>query len=1470
KTGSPLTGDALAAFLDEVDKERASEEWAIERISEMLKEQSFNQYAWRRALEEDIKKGGILVGGTIVRTNDAFLSGESPDKQMVALASGLRSDLDAGLSEILRETGYKLDHVDNAGIQITSLNSQYKKDVAAELERGLAKWNEAEDKLRRAYQEWSAKNDANYDQGVRLWQDAFVQFETAHTAWQDKINQQIVEGDRMWDKAIDRLRQEQLRAQVELGQFMDEQSLNWADYFGTLNNDLYSATALSAEIQKNRRGFVDLIRGASGAQRVGGSSVDALHDFFGYTPYISLVGRISLTSGMSGYFSETKWDGYDRRNSVTVNNPPLTYIDHKYVYVPTGRNSGYWRLASQTPSEEMKRVYVFDKFWGDWREQYIWLTNYDYTSRGSFFEVAYDESKNSFNYHAWDNGLYQQWVYHQEKEPWVDGMVTLDIRTTDTEDHILSVDGGWKDSYDERYLSWYSGLNNLFFYQSQVGDLSTLGNQVADTQSRLFNEYSLLLNGTGASEGLFNPGADNQNFYFRTAKEWELSRLEKDLAEAQQNLARKENIRNLSMTPSWSASAQRDAEAEWKDAEQKYNDAKAAYEAKKLEADTYYANAVTTHLSNMAGLSTWLSTEGVQVSQANSNYFAAMDAYQDIVTNASSSDSQKDSALTAFRAAQDSYTNAKAGYEASNVVFKAMRSTKDDLMKVYYGLLGESDGLYASMISADHIHQLKRDSFDTIKYVDYLDTNETQNAYLAAQAAYDSLKTQIDAAAAAVSGANVYDFFGDSANAGLLATERYKLSELANWEGRAYQDLWNVDGNGFVGSGIRSFLGGRSRSFDIGSQTGDFVRDMGSYTSGGDKVTTQLVGLTGDTRFWSEDTWVSNLIEVAVKGNNIPLSQSRTIHNGDLVTQVTTRSNTFLGTVTAVTNQVALTGGDWNVSAKYTWDVNQMLRDTFNQMKSSFGNPAVQLMVEGVTNLGLKWDETKQSFLNSATNRIAGIKSELEANHSLLAQNVSNQIANGADERRLYGDLSKFYFDNMQSVNGIYGTGNAFGSAQGYLSDLIPTLVTKNKIGQYQAQMDAYSRQINSVMADRDSWQSLISKVQTKGEADWNRTFADMVSAFNSWNNRYAEDTYNAKLNWKAKNDDLNAHKYLWAQFATADITEGQRSAYFNELRSTLDAMIGDVFENMPKDVQGDTASLKNKDAALARMESLIRVELSQSLSHRGDSINTLFANTEVGKLYFVGNQELHARLEKNMEDTERIALNLRNSQMFESVAQSQRAREDAINGMNDSTAQGLEEQMKSQGYTRRGDKWYRRVVIDSSLAGDKYADQYVTTYRNHQHVDVPFTLTLQQILKEVPEVASYLIEKASKAITAKYEEYMGDEDDFEKDGKPKDGVYTSAKMFTWVGRAPDFYDGNEKYTVKVSKRFQATGGRNPTYTNGVADEERTRDPMEIKMAGSGEMNQLSIDIRANGIAANRGEQARNVPFYAKKLWDDD
>ncbi len=254
-----------------------------------------------------------------------------------------------------------------------------------------------------------------------------------------------------------------------------------------------------------------------------------------------------------------------------------------------------------------------------------------------------------------------------------------------------------------------------------------------------------------------------------------------------------------------------------------------------------------------------------------------------------------------------------------------------------------------------------------------------------------------------------------------------------------------------------------------------------------------------------------------------------------------------------------------------------------------------------------------------------------------------------------------------------------------------------------------------------------------------------MVSAFNDWNNKYAEDTYSAKVNWKAKNDDLNAHKYLWAQYATADITEGQRSAYFNELRSTMDAMIGDVLENLPKDVQGDTASLKTKDQALAKMESLIKVELSQSLAHRGDSINTLFANTEVGKLYFVGNQELHARLEKNMEDTERIAINLRNSQMFESVAQSQRARENAINGMNEGTANSLEASLRNQGYSLKSGRWYRRVVVDMNAGGKKYQDQYVNAYQRYAHVDVPFTLTLQNVLKEAPEVASYLIEKAAK-----------------------------------------------------------------------------------------------------------------------------
>ncbi|MBN8215505.1 MAG: hypothetical protein J0L75_02635 [Spirochaetes bacterium] len=1388
KASTDLTGGALGAYLSAMERREASDALALEQAGAWVRERAFNAYAWKRRSAQALR-GGISVGGTVFSTNGDLFSGESPDKIALGAASGMAADLGRGLEGILSDMGYRLNAVGDAQIDITSLKDDYQKRVAETINRGLLQWGEAEDRLSKAYAAWNTQNNAQYMAGAEQWRQAVETFEAQKTAWVNLITSQVETGRQLWDRALSTLQTQQNAALDELGNLDGARRESFENYWGTLSQDLSTAARIDAYLASTRAGYVNLIKDACYNRTLNSTYFATLQGDFGVTGSVPPKTAMVLTPTF-----------LDLEFSMTKANPSLNLV------VPGTYVTMRW-------------------VGGAWRHQTIYYDQYTITPVEATVGIAYDEARNGFTYsvdYAYD---YQQYYEDQSRDLWIAPHWTDAQRFHQGGSRALTSDPGIQAKYGISY-------ENLYYYQGQIALLDSLRSRASGVLSRALSENQNLLYGSGNEEGLFTDNGNPQDLYFRTADEWEVRRLTQELAQAREREDRKRAVIQAVSNRFWDAAQLALAESSWTSARDDFQAKQAAYQTARSNADAAREGSLGSLMAQMGAVGSNLAALQKRFSEVSSNF---MDASVKL--------SSRLMGIPEFQVVEAQFNQAKADLDGTNAAMDALRSQYHGAIAGWMSSLVVADDAYRAMEAAESVLRRREDIFDTLKYVDYVDGDRLLAEYQAAQAARAALETAILAVQNRMAGETPFIL---TASYSGLADLKAKIEKLARIE-KQKGEMGSWQPGTFLPAEMSSILnryvaptaGLQDLACTVTTNIGPFRTEETAHYLDPAIVRQGEGSADSPWKGWTNADGLWDLLERKMRGESVEaaFARSAVLTNGGFTWVRVEDKDLESDVVTQYWEQRTWQGASVTNVYNPAQGLDAALSAFLGSFTLDYGSYFERLRV--ARTLGVSVAASSADFRTALSSAVTSARAEEEAALASLDGAVSGALAAGVHNQR---QVEKARLDALNecltTARSVYQAGEAFALVYGEMGKVIPRLVFQNQAQEVTNQMAALDLKIAAVMEERDHWEALIQDVQTGGMAAWSASEAHLIGAMNEWDAQYQEKTYLAKLSWKARNEQLNAHKILWVQSAQKNLVASQQDAFLRELETQAEELMGRTLQDLPGPVEVDGALLKTKEQVLSRMESLSRLRLSAALAERASVVNVALANTEIGKMVFTANEALHKEIMGVAAEADDLAKRLQIAQAYEAMEASRRAREEGINGMDEGTAESVDGMLSGAGFSRKDGKWYRRAAVDATLWGSKDQDQYVNAYLRHEKVRLPARYGLKELLAMGTDVAEYLVKAFGEEITLAWETWMGKSDQYEN-GKPKDSIYTAAQMFSHVGRAPEF----------------------------TADS--SQDPMTVTLAGVGQMGDIMTMFRAAQIAKGRGDEALRTPVWKKKMWDD-
>ena len=236
---STATDEVLAAWQSKVDAAFAPELGGLLGTEALAKYDEYKgslEAGLRREMEKVALQGELSL--TARRLYDQYsLRKKSESATADAIADQIvretQAQTDAGIAQIRSSLDLNPDSVDSS---IPSIDvQQWLESFKAVFEKGLSKWDAAEEKFLASRMEWERDAGVAYKEGENAWAAAFDRLGTERKTWEQKIETLLQSGKAKWDgeqkdlsRAIDDARTE---LQKECGERLASMQNGWMPWW---------------------------------------------------------------------------------------------------------------------------------------------------------------------------------------------------------------------------------------------------------------------------------------------------------------------------------------------------------------------------------------------------------------------------------------------------------------------------------------------------------------------------------------------------------------------------------------------------------------------------------------------------------------------------------------------------------------------------------------------------------------------------------------------------------------------------------------------------------------------------------------------------------------------------------------------------------------------------------------------------------------------------------------------------------------------------------------------------------------------------------------------------------------------------------------------------------------------------------------------------------------------------------------
>ncbi|OQY30940.1 MAG: hypothetical protein B6241_15040 [Spirochaetaceae bacterium 4572_59] len=411
---------------------------------------------------------------------------------------------------------------------------------------------------------------------------------------------------------------------------------------------------------------------------------------------------------------------------------------------------------------------------------------------------------------------------------------------------------------------------------------------------------------------------------------------------------------------------------------------------------------------------------------------------------------------------------------------------------------------------------------------------------------------------------------------------------------------------------------------------------------------------------------------------------------------------------------------------------------------------------------------------------------------------------------------------------------------------------------------------LNDINSQALYWEERTRQVMDEGVSKWLQSTESLIGKREKWRQDFQREYHLKETLWQKRYDKLIENKNEWLGNSSHKAVSTGAHSIASEIGLDADRLLAEVFFTLVPDMATEVPSASEivKDSLNGiTVNSLLRK--INSLNNRNSDHQLILAETALP--HFSGtDRNIIDLTEKQRELKEELqkALYLAQAyQMVDVLEETDDMVKDSIEDANTDVDESVEKTLFEAGYARRGDQFYRTVIIDSSLLDGNETEQHdIGAYLFYKAP--AFNHGIDLSAAKLKQLDSNLIQARVQKARENMMNYLnlifGNETD--ENDKPLDIRRGLDKRFiAHLEKQEAAFAASDQYNMEYSD----TKGLFSFYL-GYAPMMDKDSPESVERAGYGEMGRIYEDFMIQQARLYRGLATVDAPVYSQKLWDDD